>query len=219
MSANLRFPRGLYGVTPEWEDTDRLLDAIAQAAAGGMVALQWRRKAIADDNRLAQARRVMQRCRELNIIGIINDDWRLASMVDADGVHLGIDDGTVQAARQALGTDKIIGVSCYNDLPRARSMLTAGADYIAFGSIYPSTVKPDAVRADLDLLTQAKSLAVEYAPHGQRAAVVAIGGINADNLAAVVNAGADSAALISGLFDAENIQARAHDCQQLFVAQ
>lgn len=216
MSAVLRFPRGLYGVTPEWDDTQRLLDAIDQAAQGGMVALQWRRKTIPEADRLAQARRVMQRCRELQITGIINDDWRLASMVDADGVHLGRDDGSVQAARQALGPDKIIGVSCYNELARARQFLESDVDYIAFGSIYPSSIKPDAVRAELRLLAEARALALDHARNGRRAAVVAIGGIGPDNLAPVIEAGADSAALISGLFEAENIQRCARECQQLF---
>lgn len=216
MSADLRFPRGLYGVTPEWDDTNHLLKAIEQAASGGMVALQWRRKTLSDPDRLAQARRVMQRCRELNIIGIVNDDWRLASMVDADGVHLGRDDGSVLAARQALGDDKIIGVSCYNDLALVRQFLDAGVDYVALGAVYPSAIKPDAVKAELSLLADAQALAIEHSREGQRPAVVAIGGITPENLGPVIAAGADSAALISGLFDATNIQSQARDCQRQF---
>ncbi len=216
MTIDLRFPRGLYGITPEWDDTDQLIAAIEQAAAGGMTALQWRRKTIAADHRLAQARKVMQRCQELGVTAIINDDWRLAGMVDANGVHMGQDDGSVAKARQALGPGKLIGVSCYNDLDRAQGMLQADVDYIAFGSVYPSNIKPDAVRAPLDLFTQARALTQATAPQGPRAAVVAIGGITPDNLAPVVSAGADSAALISALFNAPDIQAAAQQCQTLF---
>src|SRR5690606_26462723 len=101
----LRFPKGLYGITPEWDDTDRLLQAIEAAARGGMTALQWRRKTIAPHARLPQARQVADLCRAHHIVCIINDDWRLAAAIDADGVHLGRDDGSLADARVALGTE------------------------------------------------------------------------------------------------------------------
>ncbi|HWL30122.1 MAG TPA: thiamine phosphate synthase, partial [Burkholderiaceae bacterium] len=112
MRIRTRFPSGLYGVTPEWDDTDRLLAAIDDAAEGGMVALQWRRKTIAPEARLVQVRRVAERCHKLGLLLIINDDWRLAALIDADGVHLGREDGSLAQARLALGSDKIIGCSC-----------------------------------------------------------------------------------------------------------
>lgn len=217
MSSDLRFPRGLYGLTPEWDDTDRLLQAIDQAAAGGMVALQWRRKTVESAAGLTQARQLRQRCQELGVLFIVNDDWRLASVLDADGVHLGRDDGSLDQARVALGADKILGSSCYDDLQRARQALDAGVDYIAFGAMYPSRVKPAAVRARLEILGQARTLAEQGRDAaGRRVAVVAIGGITPDNAAAVVEAGADSIALISGLFEAADIGAAARRCQALF---
>jgi|SRR5690606_17995519 len=215
MTEDLRFPRGLYGITPEWDDTDRLLAAIDAAAAGGMVALQWRRKTADAQSGLAQARRVVERCQELGVLTIINDDWRLAALVDADGVHLGREDGSLAQARTALGEKKLIGYSCYNDLGRAEQALTAGVDYIAFGAVYPSTIKPDAIRAPLDLLTQGQALARQQVDK-PRAAVVAIGGITADNAAPVVAAGADSIALITGLFETADIRATAAQCSALF---
>src|SRR5690625_3774362 len=202
MTSLLRFPKGLYGITPEWDDTERLLAAVEQAAEGGMRALQGRRKTASEHDGMIQARQLRERCRELDVLFIVNDDWRLATIIDADGVHLGRDDSSIAEARTALGTDKLIGSSCYDDLDLARQAIDQGADYIAFGSVYPSSVKPDAVRASLDLIRAGHELTVSrLASSGrdQRVAVVAIGGITPDNAAAVVEAGVDSIALITGL--------------------
>lgn len=219
MNSLLRFPQGLYGVTPEWDDTERLISAIEQAARGGMTALQWRRKTARPDDGIVQARRVRERCQELGVLYIVNDDWRLATIIDADGVHLGRDDSSIAQARTALGADKLIGCSCYDDLDLARQAMDNGADYIAFGAVYPSSIKPNAVRASLDVVRAGRDLADTRAaasPHSRRVAVVAIGGITPDNAAPVIQAGADSIALISGLFDAPDIQAAASYCQTLF---
>src|SRR3546814_67221 len=155
MSLLLRFPKGLYGVTPEWDDTDKLLAAIRAAAAGGMAALQWRRKTATAQEGLAQVRQVAALCRELGLTCIVNDDWRLAALIDADGVHLGREDGSLAQARLALGSEKIIGVSCYNEPALAAQALKADVDYIAFGAMYPSSVKPKAVRATLEQIGRA----------------------------------------------------------------
>lgn len=219
MTSLLRFPRGLYGVTPEWDDTDRLIAAIEQATQGGMVALQWRRKIASAQDSLTQVHRVRQCCHTLQIPFIVNDDWRLATMVDADGVHLGRDDGSIAQARIALGPDKLIGYSCYDDLDLAQQAIDAGVDYIAFGAVYASSIKPDAVRASLDVIRAGHRLVTgETAPTtgDGRVAVVAIGGITPDNAAAVIDAGADSIALISGLFEAPDIHAAAASCKALF---
>ena len=215
MNTELRFPRGLYGITPEWDDTDRLLEGIGAAARGGMAALQWRRKTIAPGDRVAQARRVAELCRRLGLPCIINDDWRLAALVDADGVHLGKEDGSIVQARLALGPEKIIGCSCYDDPALAEKALQADVDYVAFGAVYPSTVKPQAVKATLDHIRQGRRL-VEGGHARPRPAIVAIGGITADNAAPVIQAGADSIAVISGLFGTPDIQAAASRCSALF---
>ncbi|NYT84101.1 thiamine phosphate synthase [Pollutimonas harenae] len=215
MSLSLRFPQGLYGVTPEWDDTDKLLEAIAAAARGGMAALQWRRKTASPEAGLAQARQVIDACRQLQVVSIVNDDWRLAALINADGVHIGRDDGSLAEARLALGPEKIIGCSCYNQPALAVPALAAGVDYIAFGAMYPSRVKPDAVRATLEHIEQGRML-VESRKEQPRAAVVVIGGITADNAGPLIHAGADSIALISGLFESSNIQATAAQCKILF---
>jgi len=219
MTHALRFPPGLYGITPEWDDTDRLLHAIEQAAAGGLAALQWRRKNIPANQRVAQAQAVVDHCRTLGVVSIINDDWQLALHTGADGAHMGRDDGELAVAREALGPDRYLGASCYNELERARSALGYGVDYIAFGAVYPSRIKPDAVTADLALFKQARTLAASKRQNHARATVVAIGGISPENLLPVVAAGADSAALISSLFNAKDIRAVAEQCQQIFIGQ
>jgi thiamine-phosphate pyrophosphorylase len=213
-----RFPRGLYGVTPDWADTDRLLAAIEQAHAGGMTALQWRRKLGAPADLRAQARAVRDLCLRLGLVLIVNDDWRLAADLDADGAHLGRDDGAVAQARLALGSDKLIGCSCYDQPELAARRLRDDADYIAFGALYPSGVKPDAVRATLDHVRAGRALVEQPATTGgtRRPAVVAIGGITPDNAAPVIQAGADSVAIISALFDAPDIRAAARRFAALF---
>jgi thiamine-phosphate pyrophosphorylase len=212
---DLRFPRGLYGVSPEWDDTERMIDAVHAAAAGGMKAFQWRRKTATPESAMKQARRIVEVCRELGVVSIINDDWRLAALVDADGVHLGRDDGALTDARVALGPDRIIGCSCYNQPELAELALKADVDYMAFGAMYASSVKPEAVRAGPEHLGQAQRI-VRSAGESPRAAVVAIGGITPQNAHAVVAAGADSIAVISGLFLAPDITAAARQCAALF---
>lgn len=206
----LRFPAGLYGVTPEWDDTDRLLQAVRDAAAGGMRALQLRRKNVPDAVRAAQARALAPLCRELGVVFLINDDWRLALEVGADGAHVGRDDESLAHIRREAGPDLILGGSSYDDLARARELLDGGADYIAFGAMFASTVKPDTVRAPLSVLTEARRLADER--EAPRPAVVAIGGITPANAPLVVQAGADSIAVITALFEAPSIRAAAAAC-------
>jgi len=218
-----RLPRGLYGITPEWSDTGRLLAAIRAAARGGLRVLQWRRKDGQEEALREQARIVAQLCRALGVVCIVNDRWQWLAdgHIDAHGVHLGRDDGDLTHIRRTLGPDVLIGVSCYDDIARAQAALAAGAnygaDYVAFGAVYPSPTKPQAVRAPLELLTQARALTDAYSRMHPtvRPAVVAIGGITPANAAPVVNAGADAIALISSLFaDSYNHDDIAHAAQR-----
>ena len=213
---SLRFPTGLYGVTPEWDDTDRLLKAVRDAAAGGMRSLQLRRKNVPDAVRAAQARALAPLCRELGVVFLINDDWRLALDVGADGAHVGRDDESLAHIRREAGPDLILGGSSYDDLTRARELLDAGADYIAFGAMFASTVKPDTVRAPLSVLTEARRLADER--DAPRPAVIAIGGITPDNAPLVAQAGADAIAVITALFEAPSVRAAAAACSAPYSA-
>jgi thiamine-phosphate pyrophosphorylase len=200
--------KGLYALTPDSLDTDDLLRRVRLALAGGVQVLQYRNKIADAALRLAQARDLRTLTQEFGVTFIVNDDAQLAAAVGADGVHLGATDGDVQSARAVLGHDKLIGVSCYNRLQLAREAVLAGADYVAFGAFYVSTVKPEAVVATLDLLRNARS--------ELNVPIVAIGGINAANGASLVEAGANALAVISAVFDAVDIKLAAQNLSNLF---
>lgn len=199
--------RGLYVIT----DGPRpdLLDAAAAALRGGAVMLQYRDKTQDAARRFAEARALAQLCAEAGALFVVNDDIALAQAVGARAVHLGADDGEIAAARDALGTDAVIGVSCYDDLERARRLAEAGADYLAFGAFFPSPTKPTARRADPALLSASAALGVPR---------VAIGGITADNAAPLIEAGADYVAVISDVFGQADVCAAARRFAPLFPA-
>lgn len=201
--------KGLYAITPETEHTAQLLAQTQAALVGGASVVQYRNKSSNASLKHEQASELLELCRDYRVPLIVNDDVRLAVLTDADGVHLGEDDARLIEARINLGPDKIIGVSCYQDLALALKFETEGADYVAFGSFYPSSTKPDARPCQLSLLTQAK--AQLHVP------VVAIGGITLDNAPSLVAAGADAVAVISALFDASDIEASALSFSNLFA--
>ena len=182
--------RGLYAVTPDLRDTRDLVARVDAAIRGGAAAIQYRNKAADAATRESQAHALADACRG-RALYIVNDDAALAARVGADGVHVGEDDPDIGAARRAVGDRCLVGVSCYDQLARARSAVAAGADYVAFGSFHPSAVKPAARRADVALLGLARPLGVP---------LVAIGGITAANAAPLVAAGADALAVISDVF-------------------
>ena len=199
--------KGLYAITPECSDTQELLRRVRLALEGGAAVLQYRNKTGNSALRLVQAQALRELTRDFEVPLIVNDDVPLADRVGADGVHLGAADESVAAARSVLGAGKIIGVSCYNRLSRAREAAGNGADYVAFGAFFPSTVKPGAVAAGPELLRQARELELPQ---------VAIGGITVANGAALVEAGADALAVITALFDAADIRQAASDLSKLF---
>jgi thiamine-phosphate pyrophosphorylase len=181
----------LYAVTPDTSDTTRLAAMVEAAIAGGASAIQYRNKTAASALRAEQAARLARVCAGGGALLIVNDDVTLARAVGAHGVHLGEDDAPVASVRALVGEKLLIGASCYNDFSRARRLKAEGADYVAFGSFFPSQVKPDARRAALSVLAQARTLGVP---------VVAIGGITADNARTVIESGADAVAVISAVF-------------------
>jgi thiamine-phosphate pyrophosphorylase len=205
------FPSGLYAVTPETADTARLLAQVEAALTGGAATVQYRDKSDDVARRHEQASELVALCHRYQVPLIVNDDLRLADLCGADGVHLGRDDGSVAKARVILGPDKFIGASCYQSLELARAAQAEGADYIAFGSFYPSATKPQAERAEQTLLHTARSAI--HVP------IVAIGGITPANALALLDAGADSLAVLTALFDAPDIGATAHAFNQLFASE
>jgi len=186
---------GLYAITDsKLMRAKSFKSKLRQALEGGAKVVQYRDKSAHHELRWQQAQQLVELCKEYNATSIINDDIELAKVVGADGVHIGIEDGTLLEARQQLGQDKIIGVTCYSDIERARVAIEESADYVAFGSIFPSTTKPQAKAGSLNILEQARQ--------ELDAPIVAIGGINLDNVNSVINAGADSIAVISAVFGA-----------------
>lgn len=209
MNLHAHHLRGLYVLT----DTSllpgaQLLTGVASAIRGGAKLVQYRDKTSDSARREREARALRSLCSEHSAAFIVNDDIDLARSVNADGVHLGEDDAPLEQARIALGPHALIGVSCYDSLQRAIDAAQAGADYVAFGSFFASPSKPHAVRAPLDLLKSARAqLGIP---------LCAIGGIQPEHGAALLAAGADILAVISGVFAASDVEQAARRYAQLF---
>lgn len=200
--------RGLYAVTPEFAAAADLLAASEAVLAGGCRWLQYRDKTSAGAERLARARALAACCARHAAALIVNDDVELARAIGAAGVHLGRDDGDAGAARAVLGPRAVIGVSCYADFDLARRGCAAGADYVAFGAVYPSPTKPQAKPAPLALFPRCRTeLAVP---------ACAIGGITLATTPSLIAAGASLVAVITDLFSAPDIAAQAAAYQRLF---
>lgn len=200
--------RGLYLVTPELADTDALLGAVACVLSARPAIVQYRSKLVDPVLRREQASGLLALCRQARIPLVINDDLALALEIDADGAHLGRDDGDLAGARKALGPARILGASCYGEWARAEAAVAAGVDYVAFGAMFPSSTKPQAPLAPLEMLTRAKA---EFG-----LPVAAIGGITLDNAPLLIAAGADLPAVISDVFSAPDPAARAAAYAGLF---
>ncbi|MFW5824780.1 MAG: thiamine phosphate synthase [Marinobacter sp.] len=209
------FPKGLrpglYAITDSaLLPDDRLLPAVAAAIGGGAVLVQYREKRLEAAARLRQAQALAGLCHQQGVPLIINDDPQLARLCGADGVHLGQGDGSVAEARQLLGPEAIIGVTCHDRLDLAQVATELGADYLAFGRFFSSGTKPEAPPASPDVLGQAARF---------RLPRTAIGGITVENGAPLICAGADLLAVIGGLFagDPQDIESRARAFTRLFA--
>ena len=199
---------GVYAITAESSDSNHLLKTIEASLKGGVHAVQYRDKSADVARQHEQASELAILCRQYNVPLIINDHLRLAALTDADGVHLGKEDGSIAEARIILGPKKMIGVSCYGNLERATEAQKAGADYVAFGCFFPSQTKPQAPVAPLSLLDEAL--------HKLKIPVVAIGGITLQNAPQLIERGVDAIAVLGGLFDNTDIQFRAQQFADLF---
>ena len=200
---------GLYAITDaRLISNAQFAIAVEQALMGGAHIIQYRDKSNDQNRRLRQALTVKQLCEQYQALCIINDDIELTKVVDADGLHIGQDDGAISDIRQQLGKHKIIGVSCYNQLALAQDAEQHGADYIAFGSFFPSPTKPDAQKASLELLIQAREQI--------KIPICAIGGITLNNAAQLLEAGADMLAVISDVFGHEDVLSASKAFKNLF---
>lgn len=201
--------RGLYAITPDCDEDARLFGLVAAVLAGGAALLQYRGKRDAPARRRPRALELAALCRAHGVLFIVNDDVALARACGADGVHLGADDGELHTARAELGANAIIGASCYADLDRARRARDAGASYLAFGAFFASPTKPNAVRAQPELLREAAALGLPR---------VAIGGIRLDNALPLLATGVEMLAVISDVFDNPDPRRRSADFAALCAA-
>ena len=189
---------GIYAITDDFLlPQAKLLVGVEAALAGGVALIQYRSKINTSADRLTYARKLLELCKHYDVPLIINDDVSLCASIGAAGVHLGREDDNIEKARQHLGETAIIGITCHDSIELAVEAEKNGASYVAFGRFFPSRTKPDASAADLRILTQARAML--------SIPIVAIGGINAENGAAVLRAGAHILAVINALFGSETI--------------
>ncbi len=212
MNSRASDPRlqGLYGITDSklMPDLNSMLYQVEAALRGGCGIIQYRDKSTDTEQRKQQATALLDLCHQYDSLLLINDDIELAQTVSANGVHLGQGDGNHADARNILGPNAIIGITCHDNLQLAKHACASNADYVAFGAFFTSKTKPDAKPAPMHLLHDAKqNLPVP---------VVAIGGITVDNAHQIIDAGADMLAVVHSLFSAEDITTRAQSFQQLF---
>ncbi|MCG8412592.1 MAG: thiamine phosphate synthase [Pseudomonadales bacterium] len=201
--------RGIYAITDDVPlPLQALLDQAQAALDGGVTLFQFRSKSLTAQEREDRATALLERCRDAEIPLLINDDVELCAKIQAAGVHLGKSDTSLTQARELLGSQAIIGITCHDSISRARKAESEGADYVAFGRFFPSQTKPDASPAPVELLKEAKS--------ALSTPIVAIGGINAENGASLINAGADMLAVIHGLFGTGNVYENARALSELF---
>lgn len=198
---------GLYAITDSAAGAD-LTGRVKLAIAGGARLIQYRDKGGHPEGRLREAQELLALCRASRVPLIVNDDLELAQRIGADGVHLGRDDADPRDARERLGANAIVGVSCYDQLERAHWAQEVGADYAAFGRFFPSATKPQAVPASLDLLRRAR--------RALRLPLVAIGGITPENGRSLIAAGADMLAVVDAVFGRSDIRAAARGFSRLF---
>ena len=200
--------KGLYAITDCARlPTDSLLAVTEQVLRAGVTALQYRDKSGDSDKRKHEAAELRQLCNKHGCLFIINDDLELAVSAESDGVHLGKGDTDCKSAREKLGPEAIVGVSCYNSLEAALAAQRDGADYVAFGSFFPSSSKHNAVTAEPDIIRRAK--AEISLP------VAAIGGITPANCGTLLRHGADMVAVISSLYQSEDPYATALEFNRL----
>ncbi len=183
--------QGVYLVTPDWDDTEKLLAVSEVALQAGLCLLQYRHKTADSAQRLAQATALQALCRRYAVPFIINDFVDLALELNADGVHVGGTDASVAQVRAQLGPEKIVGASCYGSLELAEKSAAEGASYLAFGGFYPSLKKKYPVTTEKGIVGVVKAK--------WTLPLVVIGGMTPENAAPLVAQGAHMVAAISSV--------------------
>ena len=200
--------KGLYAITPDSADLNTLIQKTQLAIEGGAFMVQYRSKIHDRDVKMQQCAAILRLCREYDVSCIVNDDVDMCRVLKADGVHLGENDDNIAEVRRILGEDSIIGSSCYDQLSRAKQAQKEGASYVAFGAVFPTPTKPNAPRASLELLREAK--------REIQIPIVAIGGITMNNAHDVIETGIDAIAVITSLYESNAIKETAETFSQMF---
>jgi len=209
MPSSKRSLRGLYAITdPVLLPGNKLFDGVEAALRGGAAIIQYRNKYASDIERQQEASTLKEIIDAFDALFLINDDLSLCQRVGADGVHLGKSDGDIAEARTILGPEKILGVTCHSDIRYARKSSILGANYCAFGRLYPSQTKPDAPECSLETLAEALQGSYQS---------VAIGGINLNNASDIIALGTPMIAVIHALFGQEDIEIAAKSFSSLFI--
>ncbi len=201
--------KGLYIVTPDWDDTAQMIEVTEKALKGGAGIVQYRHKTAGPELRLEQARALQGLCKRYGKPFIINDYVDLCLELDTDGIHVGGMDAPVKQVRAAVGPGKIVGASCYGDIELARKATLDGASYVAFGGFYPSRVKKYPV-------TTPQSIVSDWKKEMPSMPVCVIGGMNAGNANPLVKLGADMVAVVSGVYFQEDPEKAARGFMELF---
>ncbi|EEO28441.1 thiamine phosphate synthase [Oxalobacter paraformigenes] len=201
--------KGLYIVTPDWDDTAKMVEVTEKALTGGAQIVQYRHKTAGPELLLEQARALRDLCRRYEKPFIINDYVDLCLELDTDGIHVGGMDVPVKKVRAAVGPDKIVGASCYGDLELARKATRDGASYVAFGGFYPSRVKKYPV-------TTPQNIVSDWKKETPSMPVCVIGGMSVENAIPLVELGADMVAVVSGVYFQDDPEAAARGFAQLF---
>ncbi len=201
--------KGLYIVTPDWDDTEKLLDVTEKALKGGAAVVQYRHKTAKEEQLREQAIALQKLCKQYGVPFIINDYVNLCIELDADGIHVGGTDDSVAVVRSKVGPNKIIGASCYGEMDLARKAQKEGASYVAFGGFYPSRVKKYAVITPVSIIRDAKKELVNMPS-------CAIGGITLENAIPLVQQGVDMISVISSVYMVEDPEAAARAFADLY---
>ncbi|WP_028950992.1 thiamine phosphate synthase [Sulfurihydrogenibium subterraneum] len=200
--------RGLYVITDEkLTPYDKMLDMVEKALKGGASIVQLRDKNNSDEFLIPYSKELKDLCHKYNAIFIVNDRVDLALKVDADGVHIGEEDSDVAEVREKT-KGKIMGVSCYGSVERALQMQDLGADYVAFGSFYPSPTKPKSRIVPKSVISDAKKVL--------KIPICVIGGLTVENSKELIDLGADLVAVISDVWTAPDIEERCKQYIKLF---
>lgn len=187
----------LYAVTDRfWTGKKSLYEQVKIALQNGVTCLQYREKHLPLEERLAEAKAIASLCRKYQIPFIINDDVHLALACDADGVHLGQDDISIEEARKIIGHQKIIGMTAHNVTEALKAQLQ-GADYLGLGAVFPTSTKGNTIPLSLDTLKKICSQV--------NIPKVAIAGITASNIQKLAGTGIDGVAVVSAIFGANDI--------------